>query len=129
MVILLPARDQFEDFENSMDYQTVSSIISDLSESKTTLEMPKFTFESAYDLKSVLRGMWMPIAFSPGGADLSGMTVDRNLYIAEVMHKGFISVDKSGTEAAAASFSMRNFIGRAASITVDHPLYIPDPRY
>ncbi len=121
MVILLPARGQFEDFENSMDYQTVSSIISDLSESKTRLEMPKFTFESAYDLKSVLKEMGMPIAFSPGGADLSGMTGDRNLYIAEVMHKGFISVDKSGTEAAAASFSMGNFIGRAASITVDRP--------
>ncbi len=120
MVILLPHSGQFEDFENSMDYEMVNGIISDLRKSKVILEMPKFKFESAFDLKNVLVEMGMPIAFSLS-ADLSGMTGTRKLYIAEVMHKGFISVDKSGTEAAAASFSMGKFIGGTPSITVNRP--------
>jgi len=120
MVILLPARGQFEEFENSMDYETVNGIISDIKESKVSLEMPKFNFKSEFDLKDVLAEMGMPIAFSQN-ADFSGMTSARRLYIAEIMHKGFIAVDKSGTEAAAATFMMARFVGRTPSITVDRP--------
>ncbi|MEE9399651.1 MAG: serpin family protein, partial [Dehalococcoidales bacterium] len=71
--------------------------------------------------KNVLKTMGMPIAFSPRDADFSGMTSSKRLYIAEVMHKGFIAVDKSGTEAAAATFMMARFIGGTPSITVDRP--------
>ena len=120
MVILLPARGQFEEFENSMDYETVNGIISDMKESKVSLEMPKFNFKSEFDLKDVLAEMGMPIAFSQN-ADFSGMTSARRLYIAEIMHKGFIAVDKSGTEAAAATFVIGKFIGGTPSITVDRP--------
>lgn len=120
MVILLPARGQFEEFENSMDYETVNGIISDIKESKVSLEMPKFNFKSEFDLKDVLAEMGMPIAFSQN-ADFSGMTSAKRLYIAEIMHKGFIAVDKSGTEAAADTFMMARFCGGTPSITVDRP--------
>ena len=44
----------------------------------------------------------MPVAFSPD-ADFSGMTGNRELFITEVVHKAFVSLDEAGTEAAAAT--------------------------
>ena len=46
--------------------------------------------------------MGMPVAFG-GRANFSGMTGDRSLFIDEILHKAFVSVDEKGTEAAAAT--------------------------
>jgi serpin B len=64
--------------------------------------MPQFEFESEFSLKDTLIKMGMPSAFSET-ADFSGMTGNKDLFIAEVMHKAFVMVDETGTEAAAAT--------------------------
>ncbi len=64
--------------------------------------MPKFEFESEFRLKETLSAMGMPVAFS-SSADFSEMTGNRELFIQEVIHKAFVSVDEAGTEAAAAT--------------------------
>jgi len=102
MVILLPQAGQFETFEESLDAQRVDAIVKDLKPRQVTLTMPKFEFESDFRLKETLAAMGMPVAFSEG-ADFSGMTGNRNLLIADVVHKTFVSVDEAGTEAAAAT--------------------------
>jgi serpin B len=102
MVILLPEYDQFEVFEEGLQAAKVSDIMSDLQSTGVTLTMPKFEFESEFNLNDTLKDMGMPAAFS-GGADFSGMTGTRDLYIRAVLHKAFIAVDESGTEAAAAT--------------------------
>ena len=102
MVILLPDSGQFKDFEESLNYRKVDGIISDVKRSQVSLQMPKFEFESEFSLKSALANMGMPIAFS-GDADFSGMTGNKDLFIDEVIHKAFVSVDEAGTEAAAAT--------------------------
>jgi len=63
--------------------------------------MPKFEFESDMSLVEILSAMGMPVAFS-NSADFSGMDGTRSLYIGDVIHKAFVSVDENGTEAAAA---------------------------
>jgi len=102
MIILLPQTGQFDTFEGSLDAQQVDGIIGSLEHRQVTLAMPKFEFESQFSLREALAAMGMPVAFS-GGADFSGMTGNRDLFIADVVHKAFVSVDEAGTEAAAAT--------------------------
>jgi serpin B len=102
MVILLPQMGQFEAFEGSLNSQQVTSIIENLEHGRVILTMPKFEFESEFSLSETLGVMGMPVAFS-GQADFSGMTGNRELFIKEVIHKAFVSVDEAGTEAAAAT--------------------------
>jgi len=102
MVILLPDTDQFEAFEDSMDFQEARGILSDMKRRQVSLQMPKFEFESEFSLKKTLTAMGMPVAFS-ANADFSGMTGEKDLFISDVIHKAFVSVDEAGTEAAAAT--------------------------
>jgi serpin B len=102
MVILLPQSGEFDTFEASLDLQKLNGILGQLEYRQVDLTMPKFEFESSFALKGTLSEMGMPVAFS-GSADFSGMTGNRDLFIADVVHKAFVSVDEAGTEAAAAT--------------------------
>jgi serpin B len=102
MVIMLPESGQFEAFEASLDAGQVNDIIGSLVYEQVNLTMPKFEYVSSFALKKALATMGMPVAFSDG-ADFSGMTGNRELFIADVVHKAFVSVDEAGTEAAAAT--------------------------
>ena len=66
------------------------------------MAIPKFTYESQFNLKETLILLGMKEAFTDY-ADFSGMTEDNDLKIDEVIHKAFIEVNESGTEAAAAT--------------------------
>jgi len=122
MVILLPERGHFEGFEASLNADLLDSIIRDLEYKAVALGLPKFEFESEFSLVDTLAVMGMPIAFS-GAADFSGMTGSRDLYIAEILHKAFVSVDEAGTEAAAATAVVmkETAIEEPVEFTVDRP--------
>lgn len=102
MVIMLPEAGRFEEFESSLDSERVAAILNDLESREVDLTMPKFTYDSRFSLKETLAAMGMPLAFS-GAADFSGMDGTRSLFISDVIHKAFVSVDEAGTEAAAAT--------------------------
>jgi serpin B len=104
MLVMLPREGRFQDFQDSFDAGRVEQIINDLtglSEDGMKLNMPKFTFESEYKLREVLAGMGMPAAFY--GSDFAGMVPGGGLWIDQVFHKAYVSVDEVGTEAAATS--------------------------
>jgi serpin B len=105
MVILLPAQGQFEAFEGMLDAESVQAILEDLEARQVSLSMPRFEFDSDFSLKEALAALGMPDAFT-NAADFSGMTGTRELFISEVIHKAFVSVDEEGTEAAAATAVM-----------------------
>jgi serpin B len=52
--------------------------------------------------------MGMPRAFSPGMAEFDGIAA--GLHIARVIHKAWIQVDETGTEAAAATAVMASSV-------------------
>jgi len=122
MVILLPTSGQFESFEEALDAAQVDGIIGSLERWQVDLTMPKFEFDSSFSLLEALSAMGMPIAFS-GSADFSGMTGNRELYIADVVHKAFVSVDEEGTEAAAATAVVMELTAMpdVVEVTIDRP--------
>ncbi len=102
MVILLPDSGTFSQFENALTSDKYSSIIQGLAAKRIALSLPRYKFDSSFSLNKALSTMGMPLAFTDQ-ADFSGMTGNRDLSISDVIHKAFVSVDESGTEAAAAT--------------------------
>jgi len=124
MVVLLPDGGKFAEFEKSLDAGRVGTIIKDIVPKQVALSLPRFKFESEFDLGNVLAGMGMPAAFSSQQADFSGMTGDRDLSISRVVHKAFVGVDEAGTEAAAATAVIMRATAMPVmpqEVTVDRP--------
>jgi serpin B len=122
MLIILPALDRFEEFENMLTAECVNEIAENLRRSFVNVRMPKFKFETSLKLTDTLAEMGMPIAFTPQ-ADFSGITTDRPLPIDQVLHKAFVSVDENGTEAAAATVVILTFgfPPQPTTVSIDHP--------
>lgn len=124
MLLVMPAEGEFAAFEDALDADRVDAILDNLSLQRVTLTMPRFEFESEFNLGNTLAAMGMPDAFSDA-ADLSGMTGNRDLRIQAVIHKAFVAVDEEGTEAAAATAAVIGLtaapIEEPVEFTLDHP--------
>jgi len=123
MVVLLPRAGEFERFESALDAGRVEQIVGSLEYQQVRLTMPRFEFESGFSLKEALAAMGMAEAFSEQ-ADFSGMTGRRDLFISEVVHKAFVSVDEAGTEAAAATaviMKLTAAVEEPVEVTMDRP--------
>jgi serpin B len=127
MVIILPERDRFDEFESSLDGNRVQEIVSDLTDRQVALRMPTFEFDSRFELSQALGELGMPAAFS-STADFSGMTGTTDLFISDVLHKAFVSVDEQGTEAAAAPAAVivegEERPADLVAVHVDHPFIL-----
>jgi len=110
MTILVPDSGTFEEFEQSLDYESASRILERMETREVLLTMPKFEFESEFALVDTLRVMGMPNAFDDRAADFSGMDGQSCqagdsfcLFVSDAIHKAFVLVDEEGTEAAVAT--------------------------
>jgi len=133
MVILLPDQGKFDQVETSLDGQQLNAVLNSLQNKEIELSMPKFKFESQFSLPQTLASMGMPAAFDPAQADFSGMDGGRDLFISQVMHKAFVNVDESGTEAAAATGVAMSLtaVQETISVNVDRPFmfFIYEPTH
>jgi serpin B len=123
MLILLPEEGNFEAFEQALDAGQVEAIVEALGHQQVALTLPSFEFDAKFSLEKTLAEMGMPLAFSPD-ADFSGMTGTRELFISQVIHQAFVSVDEAGTEAAAATAVMMKLSaapGEPIEFRADHP--------
>jgi serpin B len=126
MVVVLPrAKDGLDALVAGLTPQRLESLLGTLAHRKVALELPKFSFTTAFDAAGALGALGIKAAFSPT-ADFSGITRSQPLFIGPVLHKAFVAVDEKGTEAAAATVVMM----RAGSaprpdeptpFVVDHP--------
>ncbi|MCD6425136.1 MAG: serpin family protein [Anaerolineales bacterium] len=123
MLVLMPEQGQFSGFEESLNTEMLDQIIGNLAYQPMYLNFPKFKFETEISLANILAEMGMPSAFSDA-ADFSGMTGTRDLFISDVFHKAFVSVDEEGTEAAAATAVLMELTSAPENpirLVVDHP--------
>jgi serpin B len=100
MIALLPDGN-LTDGVGSLSTESLSRIIGSLAPTLLELEMPKWTYDSSFQLKDALTTLGMPHVFE--NADFSGMGGKEPLAVSDVYHKAFVAVDEEGTEAAAAT--------------------------
>jgi serine protease inhibitor len=116
MIVLLPNDvDGLSALEQSLTSDSLAGWIGSLRPApKVIVTLPRFTMTQQFELSGALDKMGMPLAFS-GAADFSGINGDRDFSISAAIHKAFIDVNETGTEAAAAT----SIIMRATAMRVE----------
>ena len=103
MVLLLPnagtTPDQLASTLNPGNWSTLNAALQ--TKSKIPVWIPKWKFSWDITLNGILSSLGMDIAFDPNRANFSAINAENQLYITKVIHKTYIDVSESGTEAAA----------------------------
>jgi serpin B len=133
MIILLPMADPrwqdgnqptLSDVEAQLTPQNLQAWLAKLDQtsgSEMYLSLPRFTTTQSFDLTEQLKSMGMPSAFDENTANFSGMDGTTNLFISKVLHKAYVAVDESGTEAAAATMVLVKLRSATPVFTVNQP--------
>lgn len=126
MTVLLPADENMEIdtfVDEKITPENLAEWRSNLATAKVPVELPKFELEYEITYNDILKAMGMDIAFDRERADFSGIAdvSPENLYISEVKHKTFITVDEEGTEAAAATSVGVSVTSLPPSMIVNRP--------
>jgi serpin B len=103
MTVVLPASGQLSTVEQSLSAAWLQSVISAEQLTEVTLTLPKWTQSTTLSLKTALSQLGMTTAFDPTQADFSGIDGAKDLFIGAVNHQAVVTVDETGTEAAAAT--------------------------
>jgi serpin B len=126
MVIVLPQQGQLPAVEQGLDANFMSSVFSSLQLTEVTLSMPKFSIQGAtISLVKQLEKLGMTDAFDQAKADFSAMTQEP-VFIKDVLHQAYVSVDENGTQAAAATAVIgeaTSALSNSATMTVDRPFF------
>ena len=96
------------------------AILDQASAEETWVALPRFTTTQGFDLVKELQSLGMTSAFGEN-ADFSGMDGTTHLFVSDVIHKAFVEVNESGTEAVAVTLPMAQTMSMAKQFSVDHP--------
>jgi len=107
MIIVLPENGKIEAAEKELTAAGFNNLKKSLKTELVDVFLPKFKFDTSYNMNQTLAKMGMPTAFGGANADFSGMydrtKTTENLYIGLVIHKAYIDVYEEGTEAPRAT--------------------------
>jgi serpin B len=133
MIILLPqiewpppdvVNPGLPDLEQKLTADNLRTWLTELDQAnphESWVTMPRFTTSQSFDLVEELRSLGMKSAFDERTANFSGMDGTTNLSISDVIHKAYVQVNESGTEAAAVTVQIVKTRAAASSFIVDHP--------
>ena len=115
-VALLPDENlSLSDYISTLDGEKVSSLISNVKDTRIKTYMPKFECEYKAELSPILKSMGINDAFKFDAADFSnlGKSPYGNIFINEVLHKTYIQVGEKGTKAGAVTSVGMDLLGPA----------------
>jgi serpin B len=123
MTVLLPEAGRFEEVRAKLTGSFLAQADAGAEQHSVAVSLPRFRFTwGSESLVPHLQALGMVDPFDPSKADLSGMATGEKLYIADVLHKAFVGVDESGTEAAAATaVVVAGNAGPGKQLQVDRP--------
>lgn len=107
MVVAMPlGEEKVTGLEANLSPEWIAKIQGGFKKRSVDVYLPKFKWNTSYDLKQSLIKLGMTEAFSDA-ADFSGLVnssrPEDQLKITDVVHAGFVQVNEKGTEAAAAT--------------------------
>ena len=108
---LLPKENiSMTDYIASLTGSKIEDLLSSSDSSLVYAKLPKFSYDYSISLNETLKALGMTEAFDPYRADLSGIAspTEGNIYINDVLHKTFITVDEKGTKAGAVTRTNTN---------------------
>ncbi|KAL7715808.1 Serine protease inhibitor [Entamoeba marina] len=129
MTIIMPKN--MKSFQKLSNFKNIEKLVQtnlNKDTSKTRLRMPLFKLEATANFKDCLIKLGLVDAFQ-STANFTNIS-DKELYISDVFHKAFISVNEKETEAAAATAAVlmpkgccRGRKPKIIEITIDKPFY------
>lgn len=125
MVLVLPNYiNGLKDLKQSFSPAMVFNIDTNLINTSVQIQLPKFKFESATNLKQLLPKLGVSDIFINGVADFTNLVreIKENIFVSEARHKVVIDVNEKGTEAAAVTVIVPIGGGPAGPrFIADHP--------
>jgi serpin B len=123
MVVIVPnnSLSNYLSVFNGEEWTGIVNGIEEMTEPvETEIMMPKFKFTYEKVLNDQLQAMGMIDAFSPGMADLSGIS-DASIFVSFVKQNTFVDVNEEGTEAAAVTTIGIEYTSMPGIFTIDKP--------
>jgi serpin B len=101
-----------------LTWERVEALARELRVREVDVRVPRFSIRKPLDLKPVLTAMGLEAAFDRDRADFDAM-IHRNIdafriYLADMLHQGWIEVDEKGSDAAATTTVSHYSIGCSA---------------
>jgi len=124
MTIILPDEgNTVTNIVNDLSTEKWNDILNCLQTTSIDVKLPSFKIKSNNNLKEVLSGLGMGVAFDPDLADFSGMNKynSKNIFLDRVIHGIFIDVTEKGTEAGAATVVEIKKRYLVKSLLIDRP--------
>ncbi|KAA8583291.1 alpha-1-antitrypsin homolog [Etheostoma spectabile] len=123
MMIVLPDEGKMKEVEGYINKDYIKHWHDSLFRSSVDLFLPKFSISAEAALDSPLKEMGITDAFA-NNADFSGMSDEIKLKVSKVSHQAVLSVDETGTEAAAVTTIEVMPMSMPETIKLDRPFMV-----
>ncbi|KAF8773436.1 putative serpin-like protein [Argiope bruennichi] len=122
MLVLLPnERDGIHDLEESFTPERLANVQRRLYRTKVDVSLPKFKLQFEKELSPEIEDLGAYQIFR-SGADFSGITQSKDVFVSHVFHKARIEVNEEGSEAAAVT----EIVAEETSLILEKPRFRAD---